>query len=93
MVFIKGAWVEPSAREFCREEFHKYFCCPGRYLTRMAHRETYDPRTGKGERHDPQVWFTCHCERSNLREIPTTGDNYGNYAITRPEWCPLRSPV
>jgi len=93
MVFIKGAWLEPHHDIFEEEDrWNNYFCCPksmGLILT--AHMEEYNPATGKGEKHDPPQWVTCHCGLTHdEREILFTEDDYRHHAFIRPNWCPLR---
>jgi hypothetical protein len=88
MVFIKGAWIELDPWD---DHFHEYFCCPGLHLCFTSHIEDFNPATGRGEKHDPPMWITCHCGlMKDKREIPFTEEEFCRRAIIRPDWCPLK---
>jgi hypothetical protein len=90
MVFIKGAWRDPWDLMYRDPEtYGKYFCGGNGCGIQIAHRESFNPATGKGEKHDPPCWVTFHCSRLNEREIPAEPGIRGMEVI-RPDWCPLR---
>jgi hypothetical protein len=92
MVFIRGAWIEPHHTIFPWDtRWNEYFCCPEHFNHFISHMETFDPATGKGEKHDPPMWTTCYCDKTpDKKEISFTEDDFHNHAIIRPAWCPLR---
>lgn len=88
MVFIKGEWIELNEQD---DRFLDYFCCRKQHLYKTAHIESYNPGTGKGEKHDPPMWITCHCGATpEKREIMISTDDYNGRRIVIPEWCPLK---
>jgi hypothetical protein len=89
MVFIKGAWVDLCPWD---ERYHEYYCCSGGFgLNLISHCETFDPATGRGEKHDPPCWITFHCARADNREIPVSDNDESYHKMARrPDWCPLR---
>jgi hypothetical protein len=89
MVFIKGAWIELWPGD---ERFYDYFCCPEWHCVVHQHHEEFNPATGIGEKHDPPMWVTVHCDLAGGREIPFNEEDYLHGRIIRPDWCPLRRP-